>query len=177
MIKFFSPPLKYTRQGEPKPDSSGGAPLKPNQGIDRKTNAYPDGTDMKIGTHRKMIRGEPLAANETYTPLPGLTGVKNPEPFVIIESHLEGHSAKELCEHPMSLGPDFVSVTEKIMCDMETEKWWPLCDEGHTDLCFDLEKKVMRPASEATRQRLKRRGEVVPGVNVKEYSTHKVWKK
>ncbi|KAL8705965.1 MAG: hypothetical protein Q9201_000959 [Fulgogasparrea decipioides] len=45
---------------------------------------------------------------------------------LVMSSH-ESHSAKELCEHDNSAGPDFVSFHENVFCDMSTKKMWPLC--------------------------------------------------
>jgi hypothetical protein len=44
----------------------------------------------------------------------------------------------------MSLGADSVSIHEDIFCDMETAKWWPLCDEKHKYDCFDMESKTIK---------------------------------
>ncbi|KAL8731717.1 MAG: hypothetical protein Q9181_004198 [Wetmoreana brouardii] len=46
---------------------------------------------------------------------------------LVMSSH-DSHSAKVLCEHDHSAGPDFVSFRENLFCDMSTKKMWPLCD-------------------------------------------------
>lgn len=54
-------------------------------------------------------------------------------------------SAKELCESDTSHGPDFVSVPERLFCDMGTKTLWLFC-EGDEDQkpCFDPETKQLR---------------------------------
>ncbi len=156
IIPLFNPPLDYA--------TGGGALLKPNQGIDRHTRGYPDGTNMKIhDTGRKHARDT--------TPHAGID--KNNKPCHLIISNINGHSAKDLCEHPNSLGADFVSTAEHIFCDMETGKWWPLCDATHSDRCFDLEHQTMRGKKTGSKQS---RGETsAHPVPKKEYKPSKVW--
>ncbi|KAL2272441.1 hypothetical protein FJTKL_06562 [Diaporthe vaccinii] len=57
----------------------------------------------------------------------------------LVVSSLPAHSADELCRHPTSRGPSFVSLTEGTHCDMETRDVLPLCTDGLTTACFDLE--------------------------------------
>lgn len=45
----------------------------------------------------------------------------------LIASPRENHSARRLCESETSHGPDFVSFSEGIFCDMETKMIFPLC--------------------------------------------------
>ncbi|MCJ1257713.1 hypothetical protein MMC24_005539 [Lignoscripta atroalba] len=45
---------------------------------------------------------------------------------LIMSDHV-GQSAKELCEHDHSAGPDFVSFDENLFCDMSEKTTWPLC--------------------------------------------------
>ncbi|RYP56956.1 hypothetical protein DL769_009790 [Monosporascus sp. CRB-8-3] len=49
------------------------------------------------------------------------------------------HNATELCSAGESYGPDFVSLAERLYCDMGTRELLPLCGSGLTDNCFDLE--------------------------------------
>lgn len=53
-----------------------------------------------------------------------------------------GQNATELCESPTSRGPDFVSLTEGVYCDMATSDVLPLCSEVVKEHCFDVVKKV-----------------------------------
>ncbi|KAF1938322.1 hypothetical protein EJ02DRAFT_410602 [Clathrospora elynae] len=69
----------------------------------------------------------------------------------LVISHLKDHSAREVCGMTSSWGPDFVSVTEGLHCDMCTREISRLCgqnsqDQG-CDACFDLEKRFLRGSS------------------------------
>ncbi|KAH0564729.1 hypothetical protein GP486_001876 [Trichoglossum hirsutum] len=170
VIPFFNPPLQYERASDGgshgSDPSTGGALKKPNQGIDRKTGAYPDGTDMSIHDTRKRHARDITPRNSTASS--NVKG-KNNRPGHLTISHISGHSAKELCEHPNSLGPDFVSTVEKIFCDMETGKWWPLCDATNNQCCFDLDHQTMRGEGPNVKRTS---AEPVPE---KQYKTSKVW--
>lgn len=55
------------------------------------------------------------------------------------------HSAKELCESDTSHGPDFVSVPEKLFCDMGTKTLWLFCEDDEDEKpCFDPDTKQIR---------------------------------
>jgi hypothetical protein len=45
-----------------------------------------------------------------------------------------GHSAREIFESHSSLGPDFVSLAQKVFCDMCEKVSWPLCEDGIADI-------------------------------------------
>lgn len=40
----------------------------------------------------------------------------------LVVSEMQGHSAIEVCNSQSSLGPDFVSLTEMMFCDMSEKK-------------------------------------------------------
>ncbi|KAF2855908.1 hypothetical protein T440DRAFT_438333 [Plenodomus tracheiphilus IPT5] len=136
--QFFKPPLAYMRDesmGDPTKNSTAGALEKPDQGNeDRMTRAYPDGTDMNLRKRRQQQARSPHTRRRLRT-----RGVKNLDPDRLTVSHMSGHSAKELCEDSMSLGPDFVSKEEGLFCDMETATLWPLCTAIQAVDCFDLQ--------------------------------------
>lgn len=48
------------------------------------------------------------------------------------------HSARQLCENEHSYGPDFVSYSENVFCDMGTREHWPLCDGPVEDECYSM---------------------------------------
>lgn len=54
----------------------------------------------------------------------------------LIASPHDRHSAKELCESESSHGPDFISSSEGIFCDMDTKTHWPLCDRTTEKECY-----------------------------------------
>ena len=56
----------------------------------------------------------------------------------LVVSSFPGHNATELCESETSRGPDFVSTTEGVFCNMESRKVQPLCKGDLEDGCFSL---------------------------------------
>lgn len=59
----------------------------------------------------------------------------------LVSSTHEKHSAKALCGSDTSHGPDFVSHSEGLFCDMGTKRVWPLCKttEEVEVGCYDWE--------------------------------------
>jgi len=47
----------------------------------------------------------------------------------LVHSTSKAHSAEDLCSHPASLSPSFVSHYEGKFCDMATRIVWPLCSD------------------------------------------------
>ena len=86
----------------------------------------------------------------------------------LILSSFEAHSAKELCDSDTSRGPDFGSVKEQQVCLMDTKKLVPLCEDGDTSDCFDLNDK-----SNTVAKRLVRRGQ--SGGPDRQYDTVTHW--
>lgn len=62
----------------------------------------------------------------------------------LVKSAHPSHSARELCESATSWGPDFVSLKEKLYCDMDTKTLWPCCGGDVRTACFDVEANAMR---------------------------------
>ncbi|KAL8820421.1 MAG: hypothetical protein Q9191_007519 [Dirinaria sp. TL-2023a] len=65
----------------------------------------------------------------------------------LVISDIESHSAKELCAHPNSRGPDFVSQAENLFCDMTTRAIHSLCTSSQTTDCFSIDysrKRMMK---------------------------------
>lgn len=74
--------------------------------------------------------------------------ISQPQPLrdQLVVSDVSSHSARELCESRTSAGPDFVSVSEGLFCDMAGKVLWPLCSEEVTAACFDLGERGVRVA-------------------------------
>jgi hypothetical protein len=101
------------------------------------------------------------------------------KPGHLVVSHFQSHSAQELCESATSIGPDFVSTTEGIFCDMAEKEWWSLCSSTITTGCFDLNKQTMvgnAPGNGRHETTIHSRdtatGRVIP---VKSYDTSAIW--
>jgi hypothetical protein len=156
LVATFNPPVQYTANGAVK---------NPNKYINRFTRGYNDKDNKWEQTHpkhpkhpkhpnhpkpkgskqeddkRSHVRDWNVPRNgNTVRKIRG----KNNQPDRLVISSLANHSARELCDHPNSLGPDFVSREEKLFCDMETGTLWPLCGETRRASCFDLHSRQMR---------------------------------
>lgn len=141
VIPIFNPPLEYTRntnENNPDPaapDMSGGL-KEPDFGKDRGNRAYPDGTDLKHWSierkkrHTKDLKGRRSAWKRLSETL--------------VVSHFPSHSAREVCEDPMSLSPDFVSVQEALFCDMTLRRLWPICSPTLTEDCFNIPELMIK---------------------------------
>lgn len=90
-IPFFSPPLEYLDDGADKDIS---------KVIDRDVNGFP---------HAKKAVKKRADKNRNSNIRPGHLAV----------SHNPKHSAKDVCEHPNSLGSDTVTTVEGTYCDLK----------------------------------------------------------
>lgn len=61
----------------------------------------------------------------------------------LVHSSSRAHSAEDLCNHPASLGPSFVSHYEGKFCDMATRIVWPLCSDTISSGCFDSDSNTL----------------------------------
>ncbi|KAI9696253.1 MAG: hypothetical protein M1836_005806 [Candelina mexicana] len=102
------------------------------------------------------------------------TAISNNQEGHLVISESENHSAKELCEHPNSLGPDFVSTEEGIFCDMTAKEYWFLCSATLKTGCFDVDKKEMVGGKPGIVTRDLETGRVIPE---KKYESHNHWKR
>jgi len=61
----------------------------------------------------------------------------------IISSTDPSHSAVKLCDSDTSYGPDFVSLSEGIFCDMATKTPWPFCSNSVAENCYDWDSHTL----------------------------------
>ncbi|KAL4760811.1 uncharacterized protein BDW70DRAFT_150500 [Aspergillus foveolatus] len=83
------------------------------------------------GTKRRSLADAVAAGNCTHTD-------------DLIECSHPQRMATELCHDPNAVGPEFVSHSEGLMCDMCTRTLWPLCGANVKEECFDVETKQVR---------------------------------
>ncbi|RYO96869.1 hypothetical protein DL765_011442 [Monosporascus sp. GIB2] len=57
----------------------------------------------------------------------------------LVVSPEPNHKATELCNAGQTFGPRFVSLVERVSCDIGTRELLPLCQPGVTRNCFGLE--------------------------------------
>ena len=142
LVQIFHPAMQYTRNtNEENPDPNApdlsGSLKNPDQGIDRGNKAYPDGTDLKgwsIDKKKRHVRDTKKSKR----------GIRQILSETLVVSHFPRHSAKEMCEDPMALSSDFVSVPEGLFCDMTNRKLWPVCTPTLEKNCFDVPNKSLK---------------------------------
>lgn len=145
-IPIFNPPLKYNDNNT----DVDLALVTNNPGIDisRNQRRAIRRDSSRVSEEKKngalVSAKEKRENNTTSEPVPFMAGT-------LIKSPLEEHSAKELCESGTSKGPDFVSESEGIFCDMDKKHTWPLCSNTVQVACFDVAKNQMRPAAKGRR--------------------------
>ena len=83
----------------------------------------------------------------------------------LVVSHLEQHSAIEVCKSATSRGPSFISMKEMKYCDMGGKILWDVCSDSTTMCCFDVAKKQMRSCG----------FRLLNVVDAKQYETIDVW--
>jgi hypothetical protein len=124
-IPFFDPPLEYNI------DSTNGG-----QGSDKDPNAVID----KLNQYDKSVYVSQTEHKHHRKTREHRRGVKtsNIDPSHLVVTDFGTHSAKEVCEHPNSVGWDMVSTKEGMLCDLADRQLYPLCSSTVTVNCFDL---------------------------------------
>ena len=145
-IPFFEPPLEYLDDGKDKDLS---------RIIDRDVSGFP---------HAKKAVRKRADKNRNSNIRPGhLTVSHNPQ-----------HSAKDVCEHPNSLGSDMVTTVDGTYCDLKHRHWYNLCSPDITTHCFDLEKHELRD-NITSQGYIRRRDEVGGSDAFKKYGSVDTW--
>ncbi|KIW90283.1 uncharacterized protein Z519_08927 [Cladophialophora bantiana CBS 173.52] len=92
--------------------------------------------------------------NDTYPA--DMASSKGPFNFSghLVKSRLGRSSAKRLCENQHTKGPHFVSLDEKLYCDMETRQVYPTCGSAAEDVvCFDVKRdELIEPEEGSTEE-------------------------
>jgi hypothetical protein len=61
----------------------------------------------------------------------------------VVISDFDGHSAPEVCQSATSSSPDFVSMKEKLLCDMCTHVLRPLYSEQIVSATLQVENQYL----------------------------------
>lgn len=111
------------------------------------------GNKKKRAASRPLIHTPQMpsnaSANGPMQKIPVTGRVYSRDSRLVVSSDVQ-HTASSLCEADRSSGPDFVSLVEKLYCDMSTKTLAPLCGEGLEDECFDVQAKAMRNSKART---------------------------
>lgn len=105
----------------------------------------PDGSDVDLA---RVIDKPPAHPKRESKQRLHSRAKNNNDPSKLIVSEYEMHSAKEVCESVTAVGPDFVSIYEKIYCQMGTGHMWPLCDNSVKSNCFELDLFVLKDGND-----------------------------
>jgi hypothetical protein len=92
----------------------------------------------------RMSSPDPPSRKRSNSPVVKRASIFN---ATLISSPYPEHSAQQLCDSPNSYGPDVVSETEGLFCDMETKQVWPVCTQASQTGCFDTEAYTLRGSS------------------------------
>lgn len=133
---YYADKLEHNEDGS---DKNIDAILNPKM-MQSETTAPNDPTGTKLGVADGPSALEPGSVAE-LGPSKRRARRQAPQPLhdQLVISNITSHSARELCESQTSAGPDFVSTVEWLYCDMAEKVLWPLCSDGNTEACFDLD--------------------------------------
>jgi hypothetical protein len=157
-IPVFDPPINTNPSNltDPDPGAVSTAPMTPADPITGLISLVgrpiPSGIDG-VATGPSSALNLPVQAPSSGRRRRRQTTDFTSQDQVIISSDPQ-HSAAELCQSPMSAGPDFVSLSEGLFCDMDEKQLWPLCSSSNaTSSCFDTTSNALligAPFSNAT---------------------------
>lgn len=91
-----------------------------------------------INGKRSVLTGR-QEQNLPIEPVPDFGRVYSNDTRLVISSDPQ-HTATSLCDADRSYGPDFVSMSEGLYCDMSVKTLYPLCvpDSDATGACFEV---------------------------------------
>lgn len=79
-----------------------------------------------------------------FTRAPARVSLQDRFANIVVKSNNTQHSAQATCNDQANHGPDFVSLREKLFCDMTSRRTYPVCEKGFMGQCFDLELDTLR---------------------------------
>lgn len=143
-IPVFSPPLGSNPDlTDISPDTVSTAPMKPAgqiTGLLEPITGRPLGTSIDgIASGASSSLNLPVQAPSSGRRRRRQTtnSTANTQDNLIISTDPK-HSAQILCQSTTSSGPDFISMTEGLFCDMDVKQLWPLCSSiNASSSCFD----------------------------------------
>ncbi|KAK1705934.1 LOW QUALITY PROTEIN: uncharacterized protein BDZ83DRAFT_724805 [Colletotrichum acutatum] len=85
----------------------------------------------------------------------------NMDPDHLVLTEIPGQTAREICEHPNSVGYDIVSFVDRKYCDLTKRKLYDLCAGSITINCFDVNNTTVIGAQVLTgRSRSSTKGQI-----------------
>jgi len=100
---------------------------------------------MYLGPTHVKRKGGSLVPRSQSVQKPKSKSKRNPHVNRLIVTAVPSHSARQVCESTTSWGPDVVSTSEGLFCDMTSGKktLYPVCSGGVQNNCFDLPNKTL----------------------------------
>jgi len=129
-----------------------------------------DGSDTDLSKVIDKKKSAPHRKRDAAKERSKKRGNNNNDPSMLIITEHDNHSAKDICDSHTAVGPDLVSMNEKLYCDMSMGQVWPLCDSSLKSGCFDLVSKTLK----GVKQRRDEEGNVLAD---KAYSNTQIWSK
>jgi hypothetical protein len=126
---IYQPPLQYNTDGTDK---------DPNAVLNGVCNPDPEFLQSQCSTTAPNKKPESDApVSKRYSQSRRLSKRSTQMSRTLVHSSSAAHSAEELCNHPASISPSFVSYQEGKFCDMVTRTLWPLCSQTAKSGCYD----------------------------------------
>jgi hypothetical protein len=141
-IRIFDPPLEYMNQNTDKVD------LDFERVWDKKYWKYSNDIPHSY-THfiAEYIDTVATYTSRLFSRAPAAPSLSERFAGTVVKSNKTIHSAVETCADENMVGWDFVSIQERIFCDMISRKTYPFCDGVKTPgACFDEEQNMLRSA-------------------------------
>ena len=178
-IPVFSPPLDYAdNQTDVNPGSVSTAPMIPADSITGLISItghpIPSGSNsVASGPSSALVL--PVQAPSSGRRRRGQTMSSTIQDHLIISNDSQ-HSATDLCQSTASAGPDFVSMSEGLFCDMDEKQLWPLCSSiNATSSCFDTTSNTLMTGAPFSNTTAGSTLLVTGGISGKVYNTIAQW--
>ncbi|KAJ0303197.1 hypothetical protein COL5a_005899 [Colletotrichum fioriniae] len=164
VVPFFYPVLKYNKDSvNPKLEGTNENPI---EALDR--FKYNKDVYIQQGESEKEYRRRRRTRSTRSSKRQG----SNMDPDYLVLTEIPGQTAREICEHPNSVGYDIVSFVDGRYCDLTKRKLYDLCAGSITTNCFDVNSTTVIGAQSLTgRSRDSTKGRIA-----KLYKTRACWK-
>ncbi|KAF6782738.1 hypothetical protein CSOJ01_15969 [Colletotrichum sojae] len=140
-IPIFNPPLQYHEDS--KAIGYEGADKDPDRALD-KDGEY----DRNVATYTRpkwtreaaeAFQGRTYRRNNNRPDVARLSKRQNSNinPDHIVVTEIDGQTAREICEHPNSIGYDIASYVDMKYCDLSERKLYDFCNATITHNCWD----------------------------------------
>jgi hypothetical protein len=108
--------------------------------------SFSENLPEQVNQNRRSMRGrhKRQAIDSTHAAIAEIKKRQAIRADRLVITNIPQHSVIELCNSEYSLGPDMVSTTEGMFCDMSEKQLWPVCSDASALYCFDMESQIVR---------------------------------